>query len=328
MTDFVWTEVLTEYALRNLEHSTWAVINPQDILRSIKCIQQGGGDVTHEEFDQIRKDLRVESNDFRNSLLQLELLTESSDGSWYLTEETSRPGFYSGKQLAEIIEDVGVNNPRISNILGHNFTLHARESLPFCCNLMEPGIPKDSLKTVLVDHYVFNQKLNSFKFDILLDNLIKFEVVEETEFGYVVKHAPPALTFYHIAYAYFFLARNKVGGKVDASDLHREVHGLLPDREEDCTVLGFDQFPIEGWGKHQAWMTSESFTRLLYAGLIDPLCIAHVLKTIVQDEENPSQDLAQSTLRQLKKKILDDVKKFKGEPVNLPEVLQEFEVLD
>jgi len=328
MSDFVWTKELTAYALSNLEHATWAVINPHDILRTIERIQQGGGKATSDEFNQIRNDLGVDRNDFRYSLLRLELLTESSDGSWYLTDEPSRLGFYSGKELAAIIEDCGIGNPRNLNILGHNFTLHARESLRFCCCLREPGVPKNYLRTELVNHYVFNQKLNPAKFDFLLKNLIRFDVIKEIELGYVVKYAPPVLTFYCIAKAYFFLALNKVGGKVNAADLQRDVHSLIPNREEDCTVLGFEQFPIEGWGRYQAWMTPKSFEQLLHIGLIDPLCIARILQTIVRDKKNPSQDLAHSTLGQLKKKILEDVGKFGEDPINLREVLQEYEVPD
>ena len=152
-------------------------------------------------------------------------------------------------------------------------------------------------------------------------------MIEESKHGLVVKHAPPALTFYTIIDAYFFLVSNKVGSGVNADDLQREVHNRIPYREEDYAVLGFDQFPVEGWGKRQAWMTSEAFKHILHIGLIDPLCIARILQNIVQDNNNSSQDLARSTLRQLQMKILDDVKKFKGEPINMSEVLQEYEVI-
>ena len=335
MSDFVWTEDLAKYALNNLEHGTWAYVNPQDILRAIKQIQKVGGYATSDEFDQIREDLGVTHNDFRDISRHMELLADkSSDGYWHLTdwdstEEPSRPGFYSGKELAKINEDGGeLENPHDLNILGHNFILNARESLPFCCKLMRPSVPLDYLRTILVDHYVFNQKLNPFKFENLLRILKSLEVIEETEHGFVVKHAPPALTFYHIASEYFFLALNNVDEKVNANDLLREVHNLIPNREEDYTVLGFEKFPIEGWGEHSAWMTPESFEQFLHIGLIDPSCIARILQTIVRDKKNPSQDLAHSTLRQLKKKILDDVMGFRGDPINLPEVLREYEVPD
>ena len=144
----------------------------------------------------------------------------------------------------------------------------------------------------------------------------------------MVDHAPPVLSFYQITSSYLFLASNNVGRKVNSDDLQREVHSLLPNREEDYTVLGFDQFPIEGWGKHQAWMTPESFTRMLQIGLIDPLCIARILKNIVQDKTNPSNELAKLSLRQLKNKIINDVHNFRGDPINLPEVLQEFELFN
>ena len=327
MSDFVWTEEFTVDALSNLEHGTWAIFNPQDIFRAIEQIQQGGGKATKLEFDQIRMDLGVDFYDFRDILVNLELLTKS-DGSWHLTDKPSRPGFYSGKELAASIEDCGIDNSWNLNILGHNFTLYVRESLPFCCKLMRPGVPKDYLETVLTDHYVFNQKLNQFKFDNLLRILKKLDVIEETEKGFVVKHAPPALTFYYIASEYFFLALNNVDVKIKADDLLREVHNLIPNRKEDFTVLGFERFPIEGWGENQAWMTPQSFEQLLHIGLIDPLCIARILQTIVRDKKNPSQDLAHSTLKQLGKRILDHVEGFRGEPINLPEVLREYEVPD
>jgi len=334
MSDFVWTEEFTVDALSNLEHGTWAIFNPQDIFRAIEQIQQGGGKATKLEFDQIRMDLGVDFYDFRDILVNLELLTKS-DGSWHLTDKPSRPGFYSGKELAASIEDCGIDNSWNLNILGHNFTLNARESLRFCYYLMDPGVSKDYLRTELENHYVFNQKLNPFKFENLLRILKKLEVIEETEHGFIViKYAPPTLTFYNIVSEYFNLVSNKVGSKVDASDLQREVHSLIPNRSEDYTVLGFKKFPIEGWGRYQVWMTSESFERFLSVGLIDPLHIARILKTIVKDRGNPSQDLAQSTLKRLGMKISDDVKSFRGKdgeespPINLPEVLREYEVPD
>jgi len=92
--------------------------------------------------------------------------------------------------------------------------------------------------------------------------------------------------------------------------------------------LGFEQFPIEGWGKHQAWMTPESFTRMLHVGLIEPLCIARVLRRIVEDKTNPSNHIGKSALMQLRKKIIREMKdpKIQGDPINLQQVLQEYEV--
>jgi|TARA_B100000315_G_C14592393_1_gene596655 hypothetical protein len=328
MSDFVWKEEFTEYAIRNLKHSTWAYVNPPDILKTIEWIQQVGGNVTSDEFVQRHKTVEIKHEDYRQISIHLGLLTKSSGGSLHLTDRLSRLGFYSGKELAASIEDCGIDNPVNLNILGHNFTLYVRESLPFCCKLMRPGVPKDYLETVLADHYVFNQKLNQFKFDNLLRILKELDVIEETEKGFVVKHAPPALTFYYIASEYFFLALNNVDVKIKADDLLREVHYLIPNRKEDFTVLGFERFPIEGWGENQAWMTPKSFEQLLHIGLIDPLCIARILQTIVRDKKNPSQDLAHSTLRQLGKRILDHVEGFRGEPINLPEVLREYEVPD
>ncbi len=330
MNNFLWTEEHTVDALKNLEHSTWADINPPDMLRTVERIQQKGGKISQEEFAQLSDEFGgTNVENFRGALRYLRLLKKNEeDGTYELTQKQDYFGFYSGEELAGVIKDVEIISPQALNILGHNFIFHAREALPFCCSLMEPGVPKDYLKREFENHYVFNQKLNEFKFENLIKNLINFKIIKEVMSYIVLEHSPLALIFYQIASSYLFLASNKVDHKVDAGDLQREVYNLLPNLEEKYSVLGFDRHPIEGWGKNLAWMTSESFTRLLRLGLIDPLCIARVLQQIVQDIRNPSNMLAKSALRQLKKKILDDVKKFKGDPINLPEILQEYEVLD
>ncbi len=329
MTDFLWTEQLTSDALKTLEHSTWAVINPEDALHAIDRIQLKSGGFTSDEFKMLADEFGGnKSENFKGALGQLKLIKYNEETETYeLTRVKANPGFYSGQELANLIKDVGIPNPQLLTILGHNFLLHARESLPFCCFLMTPGVPKDYLKNELVDSYLFNQKLNSFKFDNLLRYLIQFNIIQKTESGcLVVKNAPPSLTFFKIAREYFFLASNTVGRLVNAGDLQREVDSLLPNREEDYTVLGFDKFPVEGWGRHQVWMTGESFGSMLHLGLIDPLCIARVLRQIAQDNENPSSELAKSSMNAMKDKILVDVRSFKGDPTNLQEVLNEFEI--
>ena len=57
MTDFQWTEEYTADAARAIEHSTWAVINPQDMLRAILKIHEKGGEATTHDLDAIREDL-------------------------------------------------------------------------------------------------------------------------------------------------------------------------------------------------------------------------------------------------------------------------------
>lgn len=331
MYDFIWTEELTTFALLNLKHSTWAIINPLDMLRAVDRIEQKEGKISQHEFAQLEKEYGGnKSKNFRLALGHLKLVTKTEqEGSYELTQERDSPGFYSGKELGRLIKDVGIADPQPLNILCHNFILHARESLPFCCYLMVPGIPKDYLKKELLDRYVFNQKLNEFKIHNLLNYLIRFEVIKETETGLIVGHAPSALTFYKITSAYLFLASSQVGSKVNASDLQREVDNLLPNRDEDYKVLGFEKFPVEGWGKHQAWITPETFTRFLQIGLVDPLCVARVLQTICRDEKHPSRTLAETALRQLRNEIMDDVKNFRGRsgtPINLRDVLKEFDL--
>jgi hypothetical protein len=327
MSDFVWTEELTGIALKNLEHSTWGVINPNDMLRAIEYIHRLGGGASSNEINELRESLGIKGNDFRQNLKHLGLVAVRADKAWEITIEPSQMGFYSGKNLAEIVAGLGIDSPQALSILGHNFILHARESLPFCCRLMDPGVPESYLREELVDHYIFNQKLNSFKFPNLIKNLTRFQVIKETEFGLLVKEAPPALTFYQITSAYLFLASYAVGRKVKSVDLQREVHNLLPRRREDYTVLGFERFPIEGWGKHQAWMSPESFKRLLEVGVVDPLCVARVLQQVTKDKLNPSCNLAEVALGQLLHKIKDDVKPYDGVPVDLSEVLDEFRVV-
>lgn len=325
MSDFIWTKELTEFAKKSLEHSSWAYINPSDILRTVDRMHQSGGKVSRSEIDQIREDLRLKTEDFWQSAKYLELITIGSDESMQLTDAPSRPGFYCGRELSRIIEDESITSSQALSMLGHNFIMHARESLPFCCSLMDPGSPKDYLKQAFENHYVFNQKLNEFKFQNLIKNLISFNIIKECEYGLVIEHAPSALTFYKITSEYLFLALNAVGRQVDASDLRREVNNLLPNREEDYTVLGFERFPLEGWEKHRTWLTPESFAQMLRVGLVEPKSVARILKFIARDTQNETRHLAQKTLRELKNYILEDAEKFKGEPINFAEILQEYD---
>lgn len=328
MIDFVWTDKHTEAAKRIMKHSTWGVISPPDMLRAVKDIYDRGGIISKEEYIKLSNIYGGNRNDnFQSALIQLYMVRANEDNSYEFTKVGENRGFYSGNELARRIDDVGLINRQTLDILGHNFLLYARESLPLCCQLMQPGIPKNYLEHEYVDQYVFNQKLNKFKFDNLIRILISFDIIEENpHFGLVIKHAPPALTFYHMACSYFFLSSNKIGNEVDAKDLEREVHSLLKVLNDDYTVLGFNKHPIEGWGKRLAWITPESFEQLLDVGLIDPLTIARILKTILRNDQNLSQSLARTVLVQLKQLILDDITTFRGEPINLTEVLQEFEI--
>ena len=199
--------------------------------------------------------------------------------------------------------------------------LHAREGLSFCGRLCDPGMPKDFLRDTMQDHYVFNQKLNSFKFDNLIRNLMSFGVIKDGDCGLIIDRAPPVLTFYQITSSYFFLSGGKVNCKVDAKDLLRQVDRVIQHRDEDYSVLGFKQFPIEGWGKHQAWMTPESFSKILEIGLVETKTIALILLEIARDEANPSRDLARNAASRIKDALLTQLKKFKQEPIGYEEVV-------
>jgi hypothetical protein len=324
MSDFLWTEELTEYALRNLEHATWAYINPGDMLRAVEYFQRNGGAISKEDSDALGVTLGTKNKDFRDSLKHLRLIREDKEkDNFELTIEhdsEDRPGFYTGQRLGEVIKDNGIASVQAKHILGHNFVLHAREALSFCSKLMPPGLPKDYLKEELLDHYIFNQKLNPFKFSNLLENLEGFGIIKECDFGIVIDYAPPALTFFQMASSYFYLSDSKVCHKVDAKSLLREVENIIPQRDENYSALGFDRFPIENWGKHQAWMTPESFSKMLEIGLVEPERVFRILQRISSDNNNPSSESAYSATERLNIALWNQAKKFKGEPIGIDEI--------
>ena len=325
MSDFLWTEELTGYALRNLEHATWAVINPGDMLRAVEYFQQNGGAISKEDSDALGDTLGPTHKDFRDSLRHLRLIRkDKANDIFELTmaiEPEDRPGFYTGQRLGEVIRDIGIASAQAKHILGHNFVLHAREALSFCSKLMPPGLPKEYLKEEFLDHYVFNQKLSSFKCENLPKNLKSFGVVREGDCGLVIDHAPPALSFYQMASSYFYLSDAKVGHKVDARGLLREVENIIPQRDENHSALGFNQFPIEGWGRHEAWMTPDSFSRMLEVGLVEPECVFKILQRISSDNTNPSRECAKTAAGRLNIKLWDQAKKFKKpEPIGIEEI--------
>ena len=219
-----------------------------------------------------------------------------------------------------MIRDLTIASAPAKHILGHNFILHAREALTFCSKLMPPGLSEEYLKEELLDHYVFNQKLNPFKFDSLIKNLKGFGVIKGGDRGLVIDHAPPVLCFYQMASSYLYLSDAKVGQKVDAKGLLREVENIIPQRDETCSALGFDRFPIEGWGKHQAWITPESFSRMLEIGLIEPERVFKILQGISSDNTNSSCEFAKSAAERLNIALWNQVKKFKSEPIGIDEI--------
>ena len=109
--------------------------------------------------------------------------------------------------------------------------------------------------------------------------------------------------------------------RVDAKDLLRQVDRVIPQRDEDYSVLGFEQFPIQNWGKHGAKMTRESFSKMLEIGLVETGTIALILSEIVRDEANPSRDLAKNAASRLKDALLKQLEKFKPEPIGYEEVV-------
>ena len=117
--------------------------------------------------------------------------------------------------------------------------------------------------------------------------------------GLVIDHAPPALSFYQMGSSYFYLSDAKVRHRVDANGLLREIENIIPQRDENYSALGFDRFPIEGWGKHQAWMTPESFSKMLQVGLVEPERVFKILQGISNDKTNPSCESAKSAVQRL-----------------------------
>lgn len=109
--------------------------------------------------------------------------------------------------------------------------------------------------------------------------------------------------------------------RVDAKDLLRQVDSVIPQRDEDYSVLGFNQFPLEGWGKHQAWMSTESFSKMLEIGLVETKTIARILSEIVREEANPSRDLAKNAASRIKDALLKQLEKFKSKPIGYDEIV-------
>jgi hypothetical protein len=65
---------------------------------------------------------------------------------------------------------------------------------------------------------------------------------------------------------------------------------------------------------------------MLEMGLIEPKCVAHILQRIVRDKRDLSSEKAESALEQLRIKLLDDVKGFRGDPVDLGRVVRQYEI--
>ena len=323
---FEWTDELTEFAVRNVKHATWAFVNPLDILRVIDHIQQNGGRISKEDYDGLSEKIKVGKSNYSEPLNHLKIVEKGEDpGLYILTQQPKledRPGFYTGQRIGEVIKDLGFDSSQAKHILAHNFILHAREALSFCSKLSPPGVPENFLKDKLEDHYVFNQKLNKVKCGHLIKLLEGFEVIKEGDCGLVVDYAPPILTFYQIASSYFFLSGGRVNCRVDAKDLLRQVDSIIPQRDEDYSVLGFDQHPVESWGRQTAWMSPESLTKMLEIGLVETETIARILLEIVLDETNSSRDRAKNASSRIKGAILEDIKGFKKpEPIGYEEVV-------
>lgn len=324
MSDFIWTEELTNFALRNVKHATWAVCNCGDMQRIVERLQVNGGAIKNEERPILVDELGVQHNDVFDMLKHLRLVNVTEDETELTTvsEPGDRPGFFLGSRLGELIEDLGIDSPQGTHVLGHNFLMHAREGLSFCSKLLPPGLPKAYLKEQLLDHYVFNAKLNSFKFDNLIRMLMEFGVVQQGTCGLVIKHAPPVLTFYQMVSSYFYLSGWRVNYKIDARSLFREVNNIIPQRDEDYAALGLDQSPIEGWGRHQAWMTPSSFSKMLEIGLIETSAIVKILQNIIRDGSDSSRAMARSAATSIKRALLEDLTSFGNQkPIGCGEVI-------
>ena len=313
MSTFQWDDELTELAIKNQTHQSWAVVNPADMLNALSIIAEKAEGYPVASKEELREAIGTKEGDFLDRLKDFGFIEESPEGQetpvYLISKKPRSPGFHAGGFLVDLIRSQGINSPDALTVIGHNFILGARQSLEFCAALQRPGLTKDALEKRFLNHLVFNNKLNEFKFDNLLKFLGRLGVVEEVEKLFKVDFSPAPLTFYCMAERYLLDADYVIDTRVNAADQECYLDRLLPagnKRDMRFESLGLSQFPFEGWGKYDTWLTGSGFRELLRIGLIHPLSVAKVLAKMVADSGCESLVAADQALARIREKFVKD----------------------
>ncbi|MFX0097438.1 MAG: hypothetical protein ACFE7E_06735 [Candidatus Hodarchaeota archaeon] len=327
MDSFKWRGELTQLAKKNQEYQSWAVVKPADMLKATRLIRKSAEGFPLSQKDKLREEIGTDNFDFLVMLKGLgfvvENLTSEGEKFYILTGRSQEPGskqFFSGGFLAQ--DDIPYEEAL--KVVGHNFILKARESLEFCAALTPPGLTKEFLKHLFLDHIVFNNKLNAFKFDGLLEMLQDLGIIIEGEYGHVNHYSPAPLTFYCMTERYLLEADYEIGRKVHAGDLLEYIDRVIPERSEDYSSLGFSKFPFEGWGKYRTWLTAELFKEILQIGLTHPLSVAKILRNLIRQNSQDTTKLKNELLR-LKKDRLDRIRKFEKPILGIEDVIRVYD---
>jgi hypothetical protein len=301
------------------------VINPVDMVKAVRLICAVPDGFPVSEKDSLTREIGTKNPNFLDGLKGLGFIHTSEDGKvWVLSKKSM---LESGRQLysGDLLAQDDLSHEEALRVVGHNFILKAREALEVCDALVFPGVAKESLKNLFLDHLVFNIKLNPFKFDNLLEMLKNLGIISEGEYGYVNFYSPAPLTFYCMTKRYLLEADYEVGKKVHAGDLLEYVERVIPRRSENYDSVGLSKFPFEGWGKYRTWITPELFKELLQVGLVHPLSVVRVLRNLIKEGSEYTPRL-KNELLYLKKDRLDRIRKFKGEIVDIDDVLKAYDI--
>lgn len=314
MDTFHWEEDLTDLALKNQTHQSWAFTNPNDMLKALRMIADRAGGYPETAKEELRAAVGTDNADFFDRLLGFGFVCERKDNHgnavYVASKEPRSPGSRTGEFLATLIRDHGIHAPDCLPVIAHNFILGARESLEFCAALQRPGSTKDALKLRYLNHLVFNNKLNPFKFDNLFKFLVQIGLIEEVDGLIGVGQSPAPLTFYCMVERYLLEADYEVGVRVNAADQECYLDRLLPPvgskRDMRFESLGLSKFPFEGWGRYDTWLTSSGFRELLNIGLIHPLSVAKVLSKLASNPNCESGDAAHRGMTKIREKFVKD----------------------
>jgi hypothetical protein len=317
MDTFHWDEDLTDLALKNQTRQSWATTNPADMLKALRMIADRAGGYPETAKEELRAAVgtRARDNfDFLDRLRGFGFVCEQKDGQgntfFVPSKEPQSPGFRTGELLVILMRDHGIHTPDGLVVIGHNFILGARESLEFCAALQRPGSTKDALKLRYLNHLVFNNKLNSFKFDNLFKFLVEIGLIEEVDGLIRIGHSPAPLTFYCMVERYLLEADYEVGIRVNTADQVCYLDRLLPPvgskRDMRFESLRLSKFPFEGWRGYDSWLTSSGFRELLNIGLIHPLSVAKVLSKLASNPNCESGDAAQRGMTRIREKFVKD----------------------
>lgn len=320
MSEFSWNDELTVFAKKNLKHQTWSTCPYTDLLAAIKMKSEG-------KYDPKAFGRKNDDDDIIQFLRHFHIVDEQDQ----LTIPDKKTPFYSGEYIAQCLMEEGQNSETGKHAIGHNFLMGARECLELARELSFPGKSKTSIENQFLNRIVFNNKLNSFKLDNGMKKLEALGIVTENKpYGFYVTYSPAPMTFYTIGKRYLLDASYRVGDKVNAKSMIEYTKMMLPshvDPLNDYRQLGLANMPFEGWGKYKVWLTPDSFSDLLRLGLIDPVDVIEVIKTLYRNNVGSKRESYKLVLEILRKAFSEEWEAFRGEkPTDYQEMLEKYEI--